>query len=353
VRCCEPAALQRYKTHGSTPSDLVVLDWSMRQQSDPFATPIPLLVLVGPTAAGKTALAVALAERLRAEGIASEAVSTDSRQIYRLMDIATAKPTADERARLRHHLIDVVWPGESYTLAQYQADATDATADIHARERLPMLVGGTGLYVRAVVDGLAIPRVAPDRELRAALEAEAVSHGPAALLDRLAALDPATAARIDPRNVRRLVRALEVCILSGRPFSEQQGARPTPYRPLILGLTMDRSALYARADARVDAMLAAGLVDETHLLVGRGYAWSLPSMSSLGYREIGAYLRGETTLADAVARLKLDTHAYIRRQLTWFRSDARITWLDAALPPDALAEHALALLTPWLGGAVY
>jgi tRNA dimethylallyltransferase len=317
------------------------------------ATTIPLLVLVGPTAAGKTALAVALAERLHADGIEPEAISADSRQIYRLMDIATAKPTPDERAHLPHHLIDVVWPDESYTLAQYQADATSAIVGIYARRCLPTLVGGTGLYVRAVVDGLAIPRVAPDPALRAALEAEAASMGPSALYERLAELDPATAARIDPRNVRRLVRALEVCILSGRPFSEQQGARPTPYRPLILGLNMDRAALYARADARIDAMLAAGLVDETRTLMERGYAWSMPSMSSLGYREIGAYLRGETGLADAVARFKLDTHAYIRRQLTWFRPDARITWLDAALPPDALAEHALALITPWLPGAVY
>lgn len=329
----------------------MVLDWGMRQHSDTSAVSIPLLVLVGPTGAGKSALAVALAERLRANGIEPEVISADSRQIYRLMDIATAKPTPDERARLRHHLIDVVWPDESYTLAQYQEDATTTIADVHARGRLPMLVGGTGLYVRGVVDRLAIPHVAPDPVLRAALEAEAASKGPSALHKRLAALDPATAVRIDPHNVRRLIRALEVCILSGRPFSEQQGARPTPYRPLILGLNMERPALYVRADTRVDAMLAAGLVDETRLLVDRGYAWSLPSMSSLGYREIGAYLRGETSLEDAVARFKLATHAYIRRQLTWFHPDARITWLDAALPPDALAEHALALLTPWLGGA--
>jgi tRNA dimethylallyltransferase len=325
----------------------------MRQQSDASAASIPLLVLVGPTASGKTALAVALAERLRASGIEPEAVSADSRQIYRLMDIATAKPTPDERARLRHHLIDVVWPDEAYTLAQYQEDATSAIVSLRARGRLPILIGGTGLYVRAVVDGLAIPRVAPDPELRAALEAEAASRGPSALLDRLAALDPVTAVRIDPRNVRRLIRALEVCILSGRPFSEQQGARPSLYRPLMLGLNMDRPALYARADVRVDAMLAAGLVDETRMLVGRGDAWTLPSMSSLGYREIGAYLRGETSLEDAVARFKLDTHAYIRRQLTWFRPDARITWLDVGLPPDVLAERAHALITLWLGGAVY
>jgi tRNA dimethylallyltransferase len=315
----------------------------------PVAGMIPLLVLVGPTAAGKTALAIALAERLAGE-MESEAVAADSRQIYRLMDVATAKPTPEERARLPHHLIDVVWPDESFTLAQYQEQANAAIADIWARGRLPLLVGGTGLYVRAVVDGLLIPAVAPSPELRAELEAEAAAHGPQALLARLAALDPGAAVRVDPHNVRRLVRALEVCILSGRPFSEQQGTRPTPYRPLLLGLTTERAALYARADIRVDAMLAAGLVEETRSLVERGYDWSLPSMSSLGYREIGAYLRGEATLDDAVARLKLDTHGYIRRQLTWFRGDPRVVWLDASLSLPRQVERAAALALPWLRG---
>jgi tRNA dimethylallyltransferase len=308
---------------------------------------IPLLAIVGPTATGKTALALALAERLR-DTVACAVVSADSRQIYRGMDVATAKATLDERIRLPHHLLDVVDPDQSYTLAQYQAGAMAAIAAIHSCGYLPLLVGGTGLYVRAVVDGLAIPRVAPDPALRAALEAEAAASGPAALHARLAALDPTAAARIDPANTRRLVRALEVCILSGRPFSEQQGARPTPYRTLMLGLNMDRAALYARADARIDAMLAAGLVAETEQLVAAGYAWSLPAMSSLGYREIGAYLRGELALPAAVERFKLATHAYIRRQLTWFRPDTRITWLDAGLPPDVLAEAAATLVIPWL-----
>ena len=308
---------------------------------------IPLLVLVGPTATGKTALALALAERLQGER-ALEAVSADSRQIYRLMDIATAKPTAEERARLPHHLLDVVWPDESYTLAQYQADANVAIAGIAERGALPLLVGGTGLYVRAVVDGLAIPAVPPTPELRAALEAEAAAHGPEVLHARLAALDPAAATRIGPRNARRLIRALEVTLLSGQPFSAQQGRRPTPYRPLLIGLNMDRATLYSRADARIEGMLAAGLIEETRTLVARGYDWSLPAMSSLGYREIGAYLRGEMTVEAAASRFKLATHAYIRRQVQWFRPDQRIHWLDAALPPDALADAALALIRPWL-----
>jgi tRNA dimethylallyltransferase len=313
-------------------------------------TSIPLLAIVGPTATGKTGLALALAMRL-ADSTSAEVVSADSRQIYRLMEIATAKPTPDERARLPHHLIDLVWPDESFTLAEYQAAATSAISKIAQRGRLPMLVGGTGLYVRAVVDGLAIPHVQPNAALRAELEALAAAEGPSVLYDRLAALDPVAAARMDPTNVRRLVRALEVCIETGCPFSEQQLRQPTPYRPLLLGLNMERAALYARADARIDAMLAAGLVEETRMLVARGYGWGLPSMSSLGYREIGAYLRGDLTLPQAVERFKLATHKYIRRQLTWFRPDRRITWLDAALPPAALTDQAEALVRPWLRGA--
>ncbi len=299
---------------------------------DPQSEPYPLIALVGPTASGKTALALALAERLRTRA-ACEVVSADSRQIYRQMDIATAKPSREERDRLPHHLIDVVWPDEPYTLAQYQRDATEAIAGIHTRDGLPLLVGGTGLYVRAVVDGLAIPEVAPQPELRAELEAEAVARGPQALHTRLAALDPVAAARIDLNNVRRVVRAIEVCLVTGQPFSAQQGARPTPFRPLLLGLNVEREALYARADKRIDAMLTAGLVSETQGLVERGYGWELPSMSSLGYREIGAYLRGEMTLDAAVTRFKLATHAYIRRQLTWFRPDPRITGLMPRSPP--------------------
>jgi tRNA dimethylallyltransferase len=308
---------------------------------------MPLVALVGPTATGKTALAVALTERL-GDVTRCSAVAADSRQIYRLMDIATAKPTAAERAVLPHALIDVVWPDENYTLAQYQADAQQTIAAIAQDGALPLLIGGTGLYIRSVVDGLAIPRVAPQPALRAELEAEAAAQGAATLHERLAALDPVAAAQIAPTNARRIIRALEVCLVTGRPFSEQQGARATPYRTLMVGLNMDRAALYARADARIDAMLAAGVVEETAGLVAQGYDWRLPSMSSLGYREIGAYLRGESSLAEAVERFKLATHRYIRRQITWFRPDARIHWLDAAQAPETLARQAETLVRAWL-----
>ena len=303
----------------------------------------PLIALVGPTASGKTTLAMAIAERLLDgmdfEGV--EIISADSRQVFRLMDIATAKPSIEERARVPHHLLDMIWPSESYTLAEYQRDAQAAIAAIQARGRLPLLVGGTGLYIRAVVDGLAIPEVAPQPDLRDSLEAEAAAHGAASLIQRLALVDPVSASRIDPSNVRRLIRAIEVSLVTGRPFSEQQGSRPTPYTTaLILGLAMDRQALHARADQRIAEMMRNGLLEETRSLIERNYAWTLPSMSSLGYREMGAYLRGEMTLAEAVTRFEFATHAYIRRQITWFRPDFRIHWLDASLPLDALASAA-------------
>lgn len=295
---------------------------------------IPLVAVVGPTASGKTSLGIALAEAFD-----GEIVSADSRQIYREMEIGTAKPTPAERARVPHHLLDVAAPNETFTLAQYQEQATAAIAEIYARGRLPILVGGTGLYLRSVLDGLAIPAVPPDPARRAALEDLAAREGPAALHQRLAALDPTAAAAIPASNVRRVIRALEVCEATGQPFSAQQVRHAPPYDLLMFGLNTDRARLYAWADARVDAMLAAGFVEEVAGLVARGYDWRVPAMSSLGYAQIGMYLRGEMTLPDAVQRLKWDTHGFIRKQLIWFRPDARIHWLDAAAPD--VAEQAI------------
>jgi tRNA dimethylallyltransferase len=305
---------------------------------------LPLLAIVGPTATGKTGLAIELALRLN-----GEIVSADSRQVYQGMDIGTAKPTPEQRALVPHHLLDIITPNTSYTLTQYQADAQAAIDAIHARGRLPLLVGGTGLYIRAVVDNLAIPEVPPQWSLRRELEEQAAREGAAALHARLAALDPASAARIDPANVRRVIRALEVCLVTGQPFSAQQGARLSPYHTLLLGLTCERARLYERADRRVDAMIAAGLVDEVRALVAQGYDWHLPAMTSLGYGEIGAYLRGETSLAEAIERLRHNTHRYIRRQYTWFRPDSRIHWLECEAP--GLEDAALALIQAWQAGA--
>jgi tRNA dimethylallyltransferase len=277
---------------------------------------------------GKTALALRLAQDLPVE-----VISADSRQVYRHMDIGTAKPTAQERQRLKHHLIDVVDPDESFTLAQYQQLAYSAIDDVLARGRIPLLTGGTGLYVSAVLEGLSIPRVAPDLELRKQLEAEADAQGHEVLHQRLRKLDPEAAERIDARNVRRLVRALEVCIRTGEPISSLQIRSAPPYRILRLGLTMPRDQLYRRIDERVDGMMKAGLLEEVRSLVERGYGLDLPSMSGLGYRQIGMYLRGEVSLDEAVALIKRHTRRFVRRQANWFRSDdTRITWFDVSGP---------------------
>ncbi len=295
----------------------------------------PLLAIVGPTAVGKTALAIALAQAL-----GGEIVSADSRQVYRGMDIGTAKPSAAERAAAPHHLIDVVDPDEEFSLARYQDLATAAIGEIAGRGRLPLLVGGTGQYLAAVLEGWQVPRVAPQPELRAALEREAQERGAAALHERLVRVDPAAAAGILPTNVRRVIRALEVYQVTGRPISEQQTRQQPPYAARTLWLTLPTDELYSRIDARVDGMIAAGLVEEVRGLLARGYGWDLPAMSSLGYREFQPYIDGRASLAEAIQQLKYDTHAFARRQPNWFRRLPAVTRLAAGAP--GLPERALA-----------
>ena len=282
------------------------------------------MVIVGPTAVGKTALSLHVAEALD-----GEIVSADSRLFYRGMDIGTAKPSSEERARVFHHLINIAEPDDTVGLAEFQERAYSAIADVHARGRLPLLVGGSGQYVRAVVEGWCIPRVPPDSALRAELEAQAKRDGAEQLHARLVRLDPDGAQRIDPRNLRRVIRALEVCLLTGRPISEQQRKRPPPYRILQVGLTMERAALYARADQRVEAMMAAGLEDEVRRLLEAGYGWDLPAMSGLGYVQFRPYFEGQATLEEVVAEIKWATHRFVRHQYNWFRlSDPAIRWFD-------------------------
>jgi len=296
-----------------------------------------LLAIVGPTAVGKTALAVSLGQTLKAE-----IVSADSRQVYRGLDIGTAKPTAQERAQTPHHLIDIRAPDDPLTLAEYQKLAYKAIDEVLARGRLPMLVGGTGQYVRAVIEGWGIPEVPPDEALRAELYAEAEASGHEALHDRLRALDPIAAGRIDARNLRRVVRALEVCLKTERPISELQRKTPPPYRILQIGLTRPRPALYRRADERIERMMAAGLVDEVRRLLEAGYDLRLPAMSGLGYGEIGAYLRGASSLEEAVQGIKRATRRFIRHQYNWFRpSDSRIHWFDLDDAPLSEIEAAI------------
>jgi tRNA dimethylallyltransferase len=253
-----------------------------------------------------------------------EVVSADSRQIYRGMDIGTAKVTRQERAEVPHHLIDVVDPDDTLTLAQFQRTAYAAIDAILARGRLPLLVGGTGQYVRAVIEGWGIPEVAPHERLRAALERLSTEE----LARWLQALDPVAAGRIDLNNPRRLIRALEVTLVSGRPISVQQTKSPPPYRILQIGLTMPRPLLHKRIDARVERMLESGLLEETKRLAEE-YGWELPAMSGLGYAQLGTFLRGEATLSEAVEAIKHATHRFVRQQRNWFKPDnPAIHWFD-------------------------
>jgi len=283
----------------------------------------PLLVIVGPTAVGKTAVAVRLAARLPLE-----AVSADSRQVYRGMDIGTGKPTAAERAELRHHLLDVVDPSERYHAARFRRDALEAIEAIRARGRLPLVVGGTGLYVRALLKGLH-PAPPADPALRRELEASLAAHGPEALHRRLAARDPSAAARLHPRDHVRIVRALEVDVLGGPGAERADWARAVPpFRLLMVGLRQPRATLNRRIVDRVRAMVAHGMMREVRQLLAAGYDDTLPAMGGIGYRQFVAVLRGTMTEADAVRLMIRDTTRYAKRQMTWFARDREIRWLD-------------------------
>ena len=301
----------------------------------------PLVVILGPTAAGKTALSLALAERFD-----GEIVGADSRQIYRDMDIGTAKPTPAEQARVPHHLIDRVTPDIAYSAAEFQRDAYAVIDAIHGRGRVPFLVGGTILYVRAVTEGLRMPAVPPDPAVRAELETVLAEQGREELFRRLQTLDPATAAVIDANNPRRLLRALEIVITTGKSKLELEGADPPPYTMLRIGVEWPRPVLYARIDRRVEQMVAAGLADETQRLLDAGYDAKLPSMTSLGYREMTAYLAGEMTLNDAIQRIQIETHRFVRRQYTWFRRLQDVTWfnLEDATTTDRIEQTVAAFL---------
>ncbi len=302
---------------------------------------LPLVIVLGATATGKTDFAIALAQALN-----GEIVGADSRQIYRYMDIGTAKPSKAQRAAVPHHLIDVVDPDATLSLAEYQDQAYAAIADIHARDKLPLLVGGTGQYLTAIEEGWSIPRVPPHPDLRAELEAYARAHGEDALHRRLRELDPEYAARTHPNNVRRVVRALEVCLLSGSTMTEQQRKRPRPFRIYRLGLTMPRTELYERANARVLAMMAQGFLPEVEGLLARGYARTLPAMSGLGYLELCQHLLDGLPLADAIARTQYNTHDFIRRQEVWFKGhDNGILWHNSL---ELHVDDHITALTRWL-----
>jgi tRNA dimethylallyltransferase len=283
-----------------------------------------LVCIVGPTGAGKTRTALQISR-----AFTSEIVNCDSRQIYRHMDIGTAKPTREELSKVKHHLIDIVDPDSEISLTQYQEMAYRTINEIHSRGILPLLVGGTGQYFWAVVEGWQAPKVPPDTELRLSLEKQAKEKGASSLYNELMVVDPVAARKIDPHNVRRVIRALEVFRNRGERFSELQNKKPPPYRILMVGLTADRQELYLQVDKRVDQMIGHGLVSEVKQLVEMEYGDNLPSMSSIGYRQICRYLRDELTLEEATQQIKFETHRYIRQQYTWFRlKDERIHWFN-------------------------
>jgi tRNA dimethylallyltransferase len=292
--------------------------------------PLPkLIAIVGPTASGKSALALRIAKEISLmKGIspAAEIVSADSRQIYRGMDIGTAKPDAAERAAVPHHMIDIRDPDEPYTVADYARDATAAIRDILARKRMPLLVGGTGLYVRAIIEPFAMPPAAEDPGIRDAIERELREEGLPALFAKLVAQDPDARATIDPHNPRRVVRALEVVRATGRPFTAQQRRLPPSFAVCEIGLRLPSARLRARIAERVDAMMAHGFVEEVKGLIDR-YGSAAPALDAIGYREIADHLEGKLSRDEAVARIVRNTAHYAKRQMTWFKKDKEVQWI--------------------------
>lgn len=297
-----------------------------------------LVAIVGPTATGKSDLAIRLALRF-----GGEIVNADPQLVYRGLDIGTAKPPPETRRRVPHHLIDIVEPDEPFTLGTFLDLAQRAMEDIWSRGGIVWLTGGTGQYVWSIVEGWRVPRVPPQPALRKALEA----LGLETLAAELRRVDPLSAARIDPRNVRRVIRALEVYRVTGRPLSAWATKSPPAMDCLVLGLWCERDELYRRIDARVDAMIERGLEREVRSLLARGYTCDLPALRSIGYKEMCAYLRGELTFEQAVSRIKTETHRLSRHQRNWFRrSDPRIVWIDVTRA-DALEMAVAAVAARW------
>ena len=309
----------------------------------------PLIIIAGPTAAGKTALSVALAKR-----IGGEIISADSMQVYRGMDIGTAKVTPEEAAGVPHHLIDVLDPKEPFNVMTFRRMVKESIREVRERGNVPVLVGGTGFYIQSVLYDVQFEEDASSAELRETLEREAKETGPEKMHERLAALDPEAAAAIHPNNVKRVVRALEYCLATGRKISEHNEAqrkRTSPYRFLYYVLTMDRAALYRRIDMRVDRMMEEGLLEEVKRLRDSGVTEDMVSMQGIGYRQMFDYLTGIATLDEAVERIKRETRHFAKRQLTWFRREPDARWInlsdyggDRLKILDMMTEECLCLL---------
>ena len=292
-----------------------------------------VIVICGPTAAGKTAAGIELSR-----AIGGEIVSADSMQVYRYMDIGTAKPSPAEQAEVRHHLIDIVDPDESFDAAAYAALGRHAVTEITRRGKTPVVVGGTGLYIKALLSGL-FRSDARDPVIRDRLRAELQARGSAAMHARLARCDPQTAARLHPNDAVRILRAIEVFEATGRPISAlQQEHRftDTPFRALCIGLFIEREALYRRIDRRVEAMVAAGLEEEVRTLLAKGYGPELKSMQSIGYCHMAALIAGAVEREECLRTLKRDTRRFAKRQMTWFRAYPDIRWAAPEHPQDII-----------------
>ncbi len=294
-----------------------------------------VIIIAGPTGSGKTELAITLARRL-----GGEIVGADSMQIYRYMDIGTAKPTQAEQAAAPHHMIDIVDPDEDFDAATYADMARGTIREISARGHLPLVVGGTGFYIRSLVYGL-FEKGGSDPKVRRRLKRLAEAEGSAALHQRLAAIDSPAAARIHPNDAYRIVRALEVFETTGEPlsgFQQRHRLKTMHVTPLTIGVSWPRPVLYDRINRRVDIMMAQGLEDEVRGLLSRGYHGGLKSMQSLGYRHLTSYINGEATLHETVTTLKRDHRRYAKRQLTWFNADSSVHWMTPEQPDEALEQ---------------
>jgi tRNA dimethylallyltransferase len=304
-----------------------------------------VLAIVGPTAVGKSDFALDIAEVHN-----GEIISADSRQVYRCMDIGTAKPTPEMRRRVAHHLIDLINPDQQYSVALFVRDATATLHDLWDRGKLPIVVGGTGLYVKALLDGLELPEVPPDPALRAELEQRIRSEGLEVVVADLLRCDPDAARIVDLRNPRRVIRALEVTLKSGTPFSALRRRAPPDWNTLRIGLTLDRQALYERINRRLEQQVAAGLVEEVRRLLARGYHPNDHGLHGLVYREFVQHVLGELSLDEAIRLAQRETRRYAKRQLTWFRADPQVHWFEATR--DGLRQ-AHAAIEQWLAEPVY
>lgn len=288
---------------------------------------IPLIIVAGPTASGKTALAIELARHLD-----GEIVNADSMQIYKYMDIGTAKPTKEERAAAVHHLIDFLEPDESYSVADYARDAHEVIADITSRGKIPVMCGGTGLYINAVADDVTFGEVETDYALREELKKIAEEKGGEYLIEMLREFDPVSAERLHPNNLKRVIRAIEFYRLTGVPISEHQAEtkrKKSRYDPLIMCIEWERETLYERINRRVDMMFDAGLIDEVKRLREMGFTRELNSMQGIGYKEVMDYLDGAASLDETKEIIKQSSRRYAKRQMTWFRRDTRVRYISA------------------------